>query len=83
MPAGLARDAAMAAGFTLGYGFIALPLLLVREHLPPFSALDLTIAVLATLLVTSALLPLVRLAGAFFMGETLTPATPAARPKAV
>jgi hypothetical protein len=70
VPAGLARDAAMAAGFTLGYAVIALPLLTVRNHLPPFSAPDLVIAVVATLIVTMALLPLVRMAGTFFLGES-------------
>ena len=77
VPAGLARDAAMAAGFTLGYVVIALPLLAVRDHLPPFSALDLTIAIIATLVVTTALLPLVRLAGSFFVAN----ASPAASPR--
>ncbi len=76
--AGLARDAAMAAGFTLGYVVIALPMLLVRDHLPPFSAPDLTIAVIATLAVTAALLPLVRLAGSFLAGENAVEKLPKA-----
>jgi hypothetical protein len=81
VPSGLARDAAMAVAFTLGYSVIALPLLTIRDHLPPFSAVDLTVAVIATLVVTAALLPLVRLAGSFFMAESLPPAAPAPRPK--
>ena len=70
VPAGLMRDAAMAAGFTLGYGVIALPLLTVRNRLPAFSALDLVIAIVATLIVTMVLLPLVRMAGTFFLRES-------------
>jgi len=69
LPAGLMRDTAMAAGFTVGYAVVALPLLTVRDHLPAFSALDLALAVLATLVATTLLLPLVRMAGAFFLGE--------------
>jgi len=78
VPAGLLRDAAMAAAFTVGYAVIALPLLTVRDHLPAFSALDLVIAVLATLAACLVLLPLVRIAGTFFLGESAT--TPASRP---
>ncbi len=69
VPAGLRRDAAMGAVFTLGYLVIALPLLTLRDHLPAFSALDLVVAVVATLIVTMVLLPLVRMAGTFFLGE--------------
>jgi hypothetical protein len=76
VPAGLKRDVAMAAAFTLGYLVIALPLLTVRDHLPAFSALDLTIAVLATLALTVLLLPLVRMAGTFFLGENAGLAAP-------
>jgi hypothetical protein len=77
VPAGLIRDAGMAAAFTAGYAVIALPLLTVRTHLPPFSALDLAIAVLATLTATVLLLPLVRMAGTFFLGESAAqPAQP-------
>jgi hypothetical protein len=71
----------MAVAFTLGYQVIALPLLTVRDHLPPFTAPDLAIAVVATLVVTAALLPLVRLAGSFFLGESRPAPAPAPKPK--
>ena len=69
VPAGLVRDAAMAAAFTVGYAVIALPLLTVRAHLPAFGAADLAIAVVATLAATVVLLPLARMAGTFFLGQ--------------
>jgi hypothetical protein len=75
---GLLRDAAMAAAFTIGYLALALPLLAVREHLPPFTAADDAAAVVATLIVTIVLMPLVRLAGAYFLGESKS--TPVSRP---
>jgi hypothetical protein len=77
LPAGPVRDVAMAAGFTLGYVAIALPLLTVRNHLPAFSALDLVIAIVATLIVTIILLPLVRMAGTFFCPTSSVPAASA------
>jgi len=70
VPAGLIRDTAMAAAFTVGYAVVALPLLTIRAHLPAFSAPDLAIAVLVTLVATILLLPLVRMAGEFFLGES-------------
>jgi hypothetical protein len=70
VPAGLLRDAAMAAAFTVGYAVIALPLLTVRAHLPAFGAADLVIAVVATLGATLLLLPLARMSAAFFLGES-------------
>ena len=70
VPAGFRRDAAMAAAFTLGYLALALPLLSVRAHLPPFSPADYALAVIATLIATTLMLPLVRAAGAYFLTES-------------
>ncbi len=79
--AGLPRDAAMAAAFTLGYLALALPQLAVRDHLPALGASDDVIALATTLIATIILFPLAQAAGAYFLHETTS--NPASQPSPV
>lgn len=65
----VARDAGMAAAFTLGTMVLALPILATRAHLPRFTAVDMILAVVTTLALTFMLLPLVRLAAVRLLGS--------------
>jgi hypothetical protein len=74
----LVRDAGMSVAFTAGYAVLALPLLVGREHLPPFTAIDCVLAVLLTAGLGMLLMPVVRIFGDRLLGAgrraTLRPA---------
>lgn len=70
----LARRAGMALAFTAGYAALALPVLAVRENLPPFAPGDFVIASLAVLLAALVIAPAMQWVSGVMLGQPTPPA---------